>query len=333
MEAVQGYYGVACRKDRKPGSKFWFAIPYQRGEDQPTSLSSSLHLFTTSKSGARILSREASASSLLLPMESDMSSSCTAMLTASSCTGTITTNSSSIFSGTPRGPETFNMSVKSTDSSHKIRWNLSLERIDESVAATGSGSLSSSSDKHSSVAEPMTSRTLHSVSVSANTTSTAPVDATNLNILLVDDSPSILKMAGAMLTNHGHTVTEAIHGAEALDKIDAVNKQSSTLKKFDVIIMDLQMPIMDGFDCVTQLRELERQRLIGLHEHSGAGAGQRAGEGYTRQMIIACSANNDENTIEAAYKAGVDAFEFKPLTMDSFEAVYMRLKNQEFSST
>ena len=85
---------------------------------------------------------------------------------------------------------------------------------------------------------------------------------------------------------------------------------------------------MDGFECVTRLREIERlqrkQRETDTHNSINTGAVDSP-----RQMIIACSANNDNNTIDAAYKAGVDAFEFKPLTVNAFETVYVRLKNNQ----
>ena len=67
----------------------------------------------------------------------------------------------------------------------------------------------------------------------------------NLNILLVDDSLSILKMTGSLFRKHGHTVTEAVNGSEALKKLVTV-RENSDMKPFDLMIMDLHMPVMDG---------------------------------------------------------------------------------------
>ena len=67
----------------------------------------------------------------------------------------------------------------------------------------------------------------------------------HLNILLVDDSYSILRLVGKMLRKNGHQVTEVINGAEALNRLDAV-KNNREMKQFDVVIVDLHMPVMDG---------------------------------------------------------------------------------------
>ena len=57
----------------------------------------------------------------------------------------------------------------------------------------------------------------------------------SLKILLVDDSISILKMTGVMLRRQGHTVTEAVNGAEALDML------VSGGFRYDVVLMDIQV--------------------------------------------------------------------------------------------
>lgn len=58
----------------------------------------------------------------------------------------------------------------------------------------------------------------------------------SLKILLVDDSISILKMTGVMLRRQGHTVTEAVNGAEALDML-----VSGGVGRYDVVLMDIQV--------------------------------------------------------------------------------------------
>ena len=70
-------------------------------------------------------------------------------------------------------------------------------------------------------------------------------DIQNLNILLVDDSLPILKMTCTLLRKHGHTVAEAVNGAEALKKLAFV-RESKDMKPYDLILMDLHMPVMDG---------------------------------------------------------------------------------------
>jgi two-component system chemotaxis response regulator CheY len=70
-------------------------------------------------------------------------------------------------------------------------------------------------------------------------------------ILTVDDSASIRAAIKIALTGEGYSVAEAAHGAEGLDK--------ATAGGFDLIVTDLNMPVMDG---LTMIREL-RQRPAG----------------------------------------------------------------------
>ena len=71
------------------------------------------------------------------------------------------------------------------------------------------------------------------------------------NILTVDDSASIRLTTKVTLTNAGYSVTEAINGAEGLAA--AQNGQ------FDLIVTDLNMPVMDGLTMIEELRKLPSQ--------------------------------------------------------------------------
>ncbi len=68
------------------------------------------------------------------------------------------------------------------------------------------------------------------------------------NILTVDDSASIRLTTKVTLTNAGYTVTEAVNGAEG----PATAKSGH----FDLIVTDLNMPIMDGLTMIEELRKL-----------------------------------------------------------------------------
>ncbi len=68
------------------------------------------------------------------------------------------------------------------------------------------------------------------------------------NILTVDDSASIRMTTRITLTNAGYNVTEAVDGADGLQKI----KSGS----FDLIVTDLNMPNMDGLTMIRSLRQL-----------------------------------------------------------------------------
>ena len=73
------------------------------------------------------------------------------------------------------------------------------------------------------------------------------------NILVVDDSTSIRKMIKISLESAGHTITEAGDGKAGLL---AVTKGS-----FDLIITDVNMPIMNGFELSKEIRKLSSFKL------------------------------------------------------------------------
>ena len=74
------------------------------------------------------------------------------------------------------------------------------------------------------------------------------------SILTVDDSPSIRVAIKIALTNAGYTVTEAANGAEGIEKAQAA--------AFDMIITDLNMPVMDGLTAARAIRADERWKKL-----------------------------------------------------------------------
>jgi len=132
------------------------------------------------------------------------------------------------------------------------------------------------------------------------------------NVLVVDDSPTIMKMVTMMLRLKGHTVTSAENGLIALNILQQT--WQSTGHGFDVILMDLQMPIMDGLEATRRLRTLEQQTDHRIH--------------IPHQMIVGMSANSDHETMEASYCAGMDDFMIKPFHMDAFLDIVQKYATQ-----
>jgi two-component system chemotaxis response regulator CheY len=66
------------------------------------------------------------------------------------------------------------------------------------------------------------------------------------SILIVDDSASIRQAVKIALSRHGHSVTEAANGSEGVQK--------ATAAKYELIITDLNMPVMDGLSMIRKLR-------------------------------------------------------------------------------
>lgn len=75
-------------------------------------------------------------------------------------------------------------------------------------------------------------------------------------VLVVDDSPTIVKFVSFSLKNNGYSVLTASDGMDAIEKI------SSHTKPIDLIITDLNMPNVDGYELIATLRRNSKFREI-----------------------------------------------------------------------
>jgi CheY-like chemotaxis protein len=115
------------------------------------------------------------------------------------------------------------------------------------------------------------------------TTVSIPV---GLHVLLAEDNFVNQTLARRMLENAGYTVVCALDGREAVEACAA--------DQFDVILMDLQMPFMDGFEATAELR---------LREVSSGG----------HTPIIALTANAMQGDRERCLAGGMDGYVTKPM--------------------
>jgi CheY-like chemotaxis protein len=108
-----------------------------------------------------------------------------------------------------------------------------------------------------------------------------------LRILLVEDNPINQKVAQRLLEKAGHNVTVANNGREALDIIGR--------EKFGLVLMDIQMPEMDGLEATVAIRENERQSgghlpIVALTAHAMKGDRERCLEagmdGYVTKPVV-----------------------------------------------
>ena len=119
-----------------------------------------------------------------------------------------------------------------------------------------------------------------------------------LNILLAEDNALNQKMVIRHLGKEGHRVVIANNGREALSVLEDDNKGP-----FQVILMDVQMPVMDGFDATAVIRE--KEKTSGGHI-----------------PIIALTAHAMKGDEELCIKAGMDDYLSKPIKPDKlFEAM------------
>ena len=72
---------------------------------------------------------------------------------------------------------------------------------------------------------------------------------TPLRILLADDSVVHQKVTAALLQKQGHEVTITSNGKEAVDALESQN--------FDIVLMDVEMPVMNGLEATTAIRQRE----------------------------------------------------------------------------
>jgi CheY-like chemotaxis protein len=144
------------------------------------------------------------------------------------------------------------------------------------------------------------------------------------NVLLVDDSTICSKITTNSLKKNGHHVEHANNGRSALEKLNTQN--------YDIVLIDLHMPIMDGFEAVRIFRkhQLECSMRNNSEDISDNFFPAFIGEDVSNQsfirrdpiIIIGISSDSNEATRRKAVEAGVDYFMSKPFTLQKFlEAV------------
>ncbi|WP_200285858.1 response regulator [Rhabdochromatium marinum] len=129
--------------------------------------------------------------------------------------------------------------------------------------------------------------------------SAPPQPAAGANILLVDDEPVNLILARRILEKHQHQVRCASNGQEALN---ALRDQDC-----DLVLMDIQMPGMDGLEATRLIRE-------------GA-----AGAHHVRLPIVAMTAHAMAGDKERFLAAGIDRYLTKPFVIDDLLGLFNRL--------
>jgi len=121
----------------------------------------------------------------------------------------------------------------------------------------------------------------------------------SLHILLTEDNRVNQKVAARLLEKHGHSVQVTSNGLQALAAL--------TCDKFDLILMDVQMPVMNGYDATEAIRARER----GTDQHI---------------PIVALTAHAMKGDREVCLKAGMDDYLCKPIHPRELLAVLERCR-------
>lgn len=116
-----------------------------------------------------------------------------------------------------------------------------------------------------------------------------------MKILLVDDERINSLSASRLLEKHGHEVVTAINGIQALEKLHE--------SEFDCILMDIQMPEMDGLEATGKIRDAS---VFGEKSQT---------------PIIAMTGHSFEDAKEDLERAGLEFFVSKPFDMHSLLSV------------
>jgi CheY-like chemotaxis protein/HPt (histidine-containing phosphotransfer) domain-containing protein len=124
-------------------------------------------------------------------------------------------------------------------------------------------------------------------------------------VLLVEDNPINAEVATGMLDRIGCKAELATNGREAI--------RLCSERHFDIVLMDCQMPIMDGFEATQQLRRLEAERTPGA-----------LGNREIRLPIIALTANVMDGDRERCMSIGFDDYLPKPFRTHELQAMLRR---------
>jgi CheY-like chemotaxis protein len=117
-----------------------------------------------------------------------------------------------------------------------------------------------------------------------------------MKILVVDDHPDSVDSLSRLLEAHGHETARAYDGRQALD----VGRQFEP----DVIVLDIDMPVLDGYGAARAIRLAPRARI---------------------PVLVALTALSGHETRRRAFEAGFDAHMTKPARIDALLALIDKL--------
>ena len=123
-------------------------------------------------------------------------------------------------------------------------------------------------------------------------------DNPRFHILLVEDNLINQRLAARILEKRGHIVVVASNGKEALTTFSS--------ESFDLVLMDVQMPELDGFEVTAAIREVEKAKSV-------------------HTPIVAMTAHAMKGDRERCLEAGLDAYISKPLQVSEFLGVIENL--------
>ena len=124
-----------------------------------------------------------------------------------------------------------------------------------------------------------------------------------LNVLIVDDNGINQKVASGFIEKLGSHTMKASSGADALTIMNT--------HKFDLILMDLQLPDMNGIEVTQKIRQMPVPDKANI-------------------PIVALSGNTDSDDIKSCYDAGMNDFAAKPITFEKIAEILTKVNNKDY---
>ena len=176
-----------------------------------------------------------------------------------------------------------------TARTHYMGTGLGLSIVKEFVSKMG-GTITLSSQKGVGTRFTITIPfTIDHASQEAETASQSPVSLSGLHVLLVEDNELNREIALCLLEKEGMEITTCENGAEAVKAF-----RESPLGYYDLVLMDIMMPVMDGYEASRRIRSLPRRDASLI-------------------PIFAMTANAFQDDIEKSHQSGMNEHLTKPL--------------------
>ncbi len=128
-----------------------------------------------------------------------------------------------------------------------------------------------------------------------------------MRILIAEDDFASRKFMLRFLSRYGECDV-TVDGTEA---IEAFTMALESEEGYDLVCLDIMMPVLDGYQALKKIREIEREK--GISEEEGA-------------KIIMTTALNEGRNVTKAFELGCNAYAGKPIDQDKFENVLRKLE-------
>lgn len=127
-----------------------------------------------------------------------------------------------------------------------------------------------------------------------------------MRILLAEDDFVTRKFMSSFLSKYG----ECDVTVDGLEAVDAYMMALEEGKPYDLVCLDIMMPVMDGFQALVGIRNLEKEKNISEEDSV---------------KVIMASALNDEQNVRMAFELGCTIYSGKPIEQERFEEALKRL--------